>query len=208
MKKIYMTLAAVSALAVTAPVAAQQRSPYRPAPQSWNDNRQNTQQLQMRFDAGLRSGAISRREAMGLRTQLRQLTQLERQYSRAGFNDWERRALRERSRTLNMSLMAAERSGNGGFGRDERIGENDRGKDGDRRWEGYSQTDRRDTRGDRFNGDVRVGQRFSDRQIALPTQFRARYQDSDASYYRYDEDRIYQIDRRTGLIMAMFSIDD
>lgn len=207
MNKIHMTLAAVSALAVTAPVAAQQRS-YDRQPQSWNDDRQDTHQLQMRFDAGLRSGAISRREATGLRTQLRQLSQLERQYSRAGFNDWERRALRERSRTLNVNLMAAERSGNGGFGRDERIGDDDRDKDGNRRWEGYSQTDRRDMRGDRFRGDVRVGQRFSDRQIALPMQFRARYQDSDASFYRYDEDRIYQIDRRTGLIMAMFSIGD
>ena len=83
--------------------------------------------------------------------------------------------------------MAAERSGNGGFGRYERIARRSR-QDGNRRWEGYSQTDRRDMRGDRFRGDVRVGQRFSDRQIALPVQLRARYRDSDASFYRYDED--------------------
>ena len=92
------------------------------------------------------------------------------------------------------------------FGRSDRIDDKDR--PGDRRWEGYSQTDHRDTRGDRFNGDVRVGQRFSDRQVALPAAYRARYQDSDTSFYRYDEDRIYQIDRATGVIMAMFRIDD
>ena len=69
-----------------------------------------------------------------------------------------------------------------------------------------SPSDRRDNRGDRFAGDVRVGQHFSDRQVALPMQYRARYRDSDAAYYRYDDDRIYQIDRGTGLIMAMFDI--
>ena len=206
MKKVYMTLAAISALAVTAPAAAQSRNDARTGP-SWNGDRQNTHQLRTRFDAGVQSGAISRREAMPLRDQLRQLTSLERQYSRAGFNDWERRALRERSRTLNMNLMAAERSGNRGLGRD-RMGENDPSDDGNRRWEGYSQTHPPDKRGERFAGDVRVGQRFSNRQIALPVAYRARYRDSDASFYRYDEDRIYQIDRRTGVIMAMFSIDD
>jgi hypothetical protein len=207
MKTFYMTLAAVSALAVTAPAAAQKQSQYRPTPPSWDNSRQDTRQLQMRFDAGVQTGAISRREAMGLRAQLRQLTQLERQYSRAGFNPWERRTLRERSRTLNINLMAAERSGNGPFGRGDRFDDKDRSGSHER-WEGYSQADHRDMRGDRFNGDVRIGQRFSDRQVALPMEFRSRFQDSDASYYRYDEDRIYQIDRRTGLIMAMFTIDN
>ena len=61
-------------------------------------------------------------------------------------------------------------------------------------------------RGDRFAGDVRVGQHFSDRQVALPMQYRDRYRDSDAAYYRYDDNRIYQIDRNTGLILAMFDI--
>ena len=206
MRKIHIALAAVSALALAAPVGAQKPS-HNPMSQAWNGDRQNTRQLQMRFDAGVQSGAISRREATPLRNQLRQLTSLERQYSRAGFNDWERRALRERSRTLNIDIMAAERSGNNRFGVGERLDDKDRSGSHER-WEGYAQTDPRDMRGDRFNGDVRVGQRLSDRQVALPVEFRARYRDSDASYYRYGEDRIYQIDRRTGLIMAMFSTDD
>ena len=190
MKTIYMTMAAVSALAVAAPVAAQPPHRDRSAPQSWQGDRQNTHQLQARFDAGVRSGAISRIEATPLRTQLRQLTQLERQFSRAGFNDWERRTLRERSRVLTVDLASAERMGRGRVGRDDRFG----------------MDDRRDMRGDRFAGDVRVGQRFSDRMVAVPARYRDRYKDSDASYYRYDDDRIYQIDRTTGLILAMFSI--
>ena len=190
MKTIYMTMAAVSALAVSAPVAAQPPHHDRSAPQSWQGDRQNTHQLQARFDAGVQSGAISRIEATPLRTQLRQLTQLERQFSRAGFNDWERRTLRERSRILTVDLASAERMGRGRAGRDDRFG----------------MDDRRDMRGDRFAGDVRVGQRFSDRMVAVPAQYRERYKDSDASYYRYDDDRIYQIDRTTGLILAMFNI--
>lgn len=190
MKTIYMTMAAVSALAVAAPVAAQPPHHDRSAPQSWHGDRQTPQQLQARFDAGVRTGAISRIEAPPLRTQIRQLAQLERQYSRAGFNDWETRTLRERSRTLNVDLTAAERMGRGRLGRDDRFG----------------MDDRRDMRGDRFAGDVRVGQRFSDRMVAVPARYRDRYKDSDASYYRYDDDRIYQIDRTTGLILAMFSI--
>ena len=205
MRKIHITLAAASALALAAPVAAQPRSQDHAMPHSWSGDRQNTHQLQMRFDAGVQSGAISRREATPLRNQLRQLTLLERQYSRAGFNDWERRALRERSRTLNLSLTAAERSGNM-VGRSDRIGDKDR--PGDRRWEGYAQTDQRDMRGDRFNGDVRVGQRFSGRQVALPAAYRDRYRDNDTSFYRYDDDRVYQIDRASGVIMAMFRIGD
>ena len=180
-----MRLAAVSALAVAAPLAAQ----------SWSGDRSSSGQLQARFDAGVESGAISRIEARPLRAQLRQFMQLERQYSRAGFNAWERRALRERSRTLNLDITAAARSGQGRFNRDDRYSA------------GFEADDRRGShRGDRFAGDARVGQHFSDRQVALPMQYRDRYRDSDAAYYRYDNDRVYQIDRVTGVILAMFDI--
>jgi len=182
MKRFYMSLAAVSALAVAAPLAAQ----------SWSGDRSTSGQLQARFDAGVQSGAISRIEARPLRTQLRQFMQLERQYSRAGFNAWERRALGERSRTLTLDIAAAERSGQGRFNRDDRFSAGFKA-DGSHR-------------GDRFAGDVRVGQHFSDRQVALPIQYRDRYRDSDAAYYRYDNDRVYQIDRNTGVILAMFDI--
>lgn len=196
MKSIYMTLAAVSALAVTAPLAAQ----------PWQGDRSTSGQLQARFDAGVQSGAISRREAMPLRAQLRQFMQLERQYSRAGFTRWERNALQARSSNLTMNIAAAEQSGYGR--RDDRFGAdvavNDhRGYDGKG---DFALTGRDGNRGDRFAGDVRVGQHFSGRQVALPMQYRDRYRDSDAAYYRYDDNRIYQIDRDSGVILAMFDI--
>jgi hypothetical protein len=191
MKRIYMSLAAVSALAVTAPLAAQ----------PWSGGRSTSGQLQARFDAGVQSGAISRREAMPLRAQLRQFMQLERQYSRAGFTRRERNVLEGRSRTLTMNIAFAERSGNSRFADDRR------GNDGKDNFALNGRGDHRgDHRGDRFAGDVRVGQHFSDRQVALPMQYRDRYRDSDAAYYRYDNDRVYQIDRNTGVILAMFDI--
>ena len=198
MKRIYMSLAAVSALAVAAPLAAQ----------PWSGDRSTSGQLQARFDAGVESGAISRREAMPLRAQLSQFMRLERQYSRAGFTIRERNVLHSRSRTLAMNIAAAERSGHGRFDRGDRFGA-DAALDGRLGYDGKHDValdGRIGHRGDRFAGDVRVGQHFSDRQVALPMQYRDRYRDSDAAYYRYDNDRVYQIDRDTGLILAMFDI--
>jgi hypothetical protein len=93
--------------------------------------------------------------------------------------------------------------GNGRYNRGDRMGRDDRY---DQRGERFSDGERRDHRGDRYAGDLRVGQLRSDRLVALPVQYRDRYRDSDASYYRYDEDRIYQINRSSGVIMAMFDI--
>lgn len=199
MKYVYMTMAAVSALAAAAPVAAQ----------PWNGSQSNSAQLEMHLDGGIQSGAITRREATPLRTSLGELIRMERSFGRNGFNRSERNTLQLRSASLNRLILRAERNGNRtaiaydrNGGRD--FAENDlRGKDG----KDDSVADaRRDNRGDRFAGDLRVGQHFSDRQVTLPTQYRARYRDSDASFYRYDDDRIYQIDRSSGLIMAMFDI--
>lgn len=198
MKRIYLKLAAASAFAIAAPALAQSWGGERSAPQSWNGDRSNTAQLSGQLDAGIRSGRISRRTAMGLRAQLRQISQLERQYSVGGFNGWERGDLRERSRTLSMNIRSAENNGYGRSGRDGRYSDNGRRDD--------RQADFQHDRGDRFAGDLRVGQHFSARQVALPMEYRDRYKDSDASYYRYDNRRVYQIDRVSGLIMAMFDL--
>lgn len=126
MKKIYLTLAAASAVAVAAPAAAQSWHGDRSAPQAWNGDRSNIAQLAAQLDAGIQSGNISRRTAMGLRAQLRQIGQLERQYSAGGFNGWERGDLRERSRTLSLNIRSAQ---NNGYGRDGRYGDKDRRDD-------------------------------------------------------------------------------
>lgn len=198
MKKIYLTLAAASAFAIAAPALAQSWHGDRSAPQSWNGDRSNTAELSAELNAAIHSGHISRRTALGLRAQLRQITQLERQYSYGGFSGRERSDLRERSRTLSMNIRSAQNNGYGRPGYDGRYSDNDRRDD--------RQAEFRHDRGDRFAGDLRVGQHFSSRQVALPMEYRANYKDSESSFYRYDDRRVYQIDRTSGLIMAMFDL--
>jgi hypothetical protein len=57
--------------------------------------------------------------------------------------------------------------------------------------------------GDRFPGDVRIGQTASVRMAALPERYRDEFRDTDAFYYRYDDERIYRLDRRTDRIVGL-----
>ncbi len=101
MKKIIMTIAAVSALGIAAPAMAQNRGGNL-------DNR--IENLQDQIQRGVHRGTISRYEAQPLRERLRQLTRLERQYSRGGFSRYERNDLQQRIQTLRQRIQYAERS--------------------------------------------------------------------------------------------------
>ncbi|WP_294204670.1 hypothetical protein [uncultured Sphingomonas sp.] len=52
--------------------------------QRWTPIAQRQGQLNARIDQGIRSGALNRREAVRLRSQLRDLSQLEYRYRRSG----------------------------------------------------------------------------------------------------------------------------
>jgi len=65
MKTIFMTLAAVSAIAIGAPAAAQNMG---------GNIQSRLQQLRLNIQAGVQRGTITRQEAMPLREQLRQLS--------------------------------------------------------------------------------------------------------------------------------------
>jgi hypothetical protein len=223
MKTILMTMTALAALAAAAPAAAQ----------PWNGQRSQTGELQMQLDAGIRSGAITRREAMPLRSSLRELISLERQFSPNGFTGRENAALRQRSNLLSRQIRMAERDGyarDRGAGWDDRDDERRAGwedrdddrrgwddRDGDRRtgWDGRD--DRRDgyatdprfdrpNRGDRFAGDARVGHPASLRMVALPAQYLDEFRDTADVYYRYDNRRIYRVNRRTDMILGLFDL--
>jgi hypothetical protein len=175
MKKILLGMAAVSALAVGAPAAAQyQNNGYqnRGYQDDLNVNGNlaaRIGQLQGRIQAGVRSGAISQQEAVSLRQQLRDLTRIERQYSRDGLSGRERADLQLRIRNLRQQIRYAEGSGQGRYGqndRDERYGDyddrqtrvdrngdgwDDRDYDRDGRWDDdqpYGRGDRVDRNGD------------------------------------------------------------
>ena len=222
MKTIFLTMTSLAALSVAAPAAAQ----------PWTGQRANTANLQTQLDAGIRSGTISRREAMPLRSMLRELVSLEHQFSRNGFTGRENAALRQRSNTLSRQIRMAERTGPVGRwndrDRDDRDGWRDR--DDDRRdgWRGRDKDERdgngrwsdrddrydgyvdarfdRPNRGDRFNGDARVGHMAGMRMSALPEQFRNQFRDTDQVYYRFDNGRIYRINRTTNMILGLFDI--
>lgn len=119
MKKIILSMAAVSALAIGAPAAAQYQTQNSYQTQNGVNANGNLSaridQLRVRIQAGVQSGAISRTEALPLRQQLRALTQLERQYSANGLSGQERSDLQQRLRTLREQVRTADGGANGRY---------------------------------------------------------------------------------------------
>jgi len=125
---------AVSAAAVTGPVAAQgpvggyqnRGVTYRDGDEGRRSMSARIEQLRDRIETGVQSGAINRQEAMPLRSGLRSLTQLERRYSRNGLNDQETRDLQMRLRTLSQDVRRADEGGSGRYDEwDRRYGQDD-----------------------------------------------------------------------------------
>ena len=120
MRKLLSLAAAVSALAAV-PAAAQYSQNGQYGTQA-NVNAGGTigiqnriVQLDSRLQAGIQSGAINRQEAQSIRPQLRQLRQLERQYSVNGLTRQEREDLQQRIRSVRQQLRAADGGGNGQY---------------------------------------------------------------------------------------------
>ncbi len=138
MKKIITIAAAISAIGLAAPAAAQDRYGHSNAHGYGNGYsvvQVRTDQLQRRFQVGIQRGTISRQEASYLRDGFRQLTRLERQYGRDGFSRNERHTLQDRIWQLQQHIQAAERNRDDRDGRDWRDGRSDRDdrNEGDRR---------------------------------------------------------------------------
>ena len=130
-KIIFIALAATTAIAA-APASAQ--SGYGGNGYGNSNIEVRADQLQMRLQAGIRSGAITRAEAMPLREQLRQLIRLETLYARDGISGRERADLQQRINSLRQGLRMAERGADGRYGRDDDGYDRDGryGQDGDR----------------------------------------------------------------------------
>jgi Skp family chaperone for outer membrane proteins len=143
MKKLLILSIAGSALAMAAPAAAQYQNQGYANQGYANQGYANAggtvaignriAQLDARLQAGIQSGAISRQEAQDLRLQLRQLRQLERQYSRNGLTQQERQDLQQRLRSVRQQLRTAD---SGRYDQDTRYGSWD---DGSYNQGGYAQ---------------------------------------------------------------------
>ena len=126
MKKILLSMAAVGALAVAAPAAAQ--TGYNTDVNAGAGISNRIAQLDARLQAGIQAGVIDRTEARNLRAQLRQLTRLEGRYSYNGLTQAERADLRQRLRTVRQNMRLAD---GGQFDRDNRYSWDDRMDNGD-----------------------------------------------------------------------------
>lgn len=225
MNKILLSMAAVGAIAVAAPAASQ----------SWNDNNWNANagagmgisnqiaRLDARISAGIASGEISRSEARNLRLELRQLRQLERQYSYNGLTQTERQDLRQRLRDLREDVRIAD---NGRYDSDTRYSWDDRydddgvysGRGGpyEQPYDTYCETNNRGGIGGLIDGvlgrndnacGLRVGARATGNLYAVPSQYRYRFRDGNGVYYRSDGRNIYQIDARTQTVLRIYGMD-
>jgi hypothetical protein len=135
LKKIILSLGAVSALAIAAPAAAQySNNGYQNSAGANGNISARVAQLGTRLQAGIQSGTISRQEARSLRQQLQQLSQLERRYSMNGLDGRERADLQQRIRTVRQQIRVAD-GGN------------------QARWDRYDSEDGYDRNGDYRNAD-------------------------------------------------------
>ena len=85
--KTLTILAAASVLALSAGAASAQ---------GWTSINQRQANLEARIDAGVRSGDLTRQEAIGLRSDFRTVSNLEATYRRDGLSAWERTDLDRR----------------------------------------------------------------------------------------------------------------
>lgn len=127
MKRLIASVLAISALAVAAPAFAQQGYGDRDrdgVPNRYDNNNNNRDgyrgngqwqsingrqaNLDRRIDMGVRNGTLSRREAVSLRREFRQIALLESRYRRTGrgLNNWERQDLDRRFDRLSSRIRS------------------------------------------------------------------------------------------------------
>jgi hypothetical protein len=103
MKKLLVpAMILVSVSAVALPAAAQNRAPQHNGPsysqdhRGWQSVADRRAGLERRIDQGVRNGAMNRREAMSVRTDLNALVRMETNYRRGGLTARERSDLDRR----------------------------------------------------------------------------------------------------------------
>jgi hypothetical protein len=177
---------AVAAIAAAAPASAQSGG-YGGNGYGQGNVEVRADQLQMRLQAGVRSGAITRAEAVPLREQLRQLMRLETLYARDGISGRERADLQHRINSLRQGIRMAERSGDNRFGRDD---------DRDDRDDRYSRGDDDRYDRDRDGWDDRDGNRDGRWDVD------SRYDSNRDGYDDRDHDRDGRWDNDEGAVQT------
>lgn len=191
MPLLQISLACVAAILLATPASAQ-----------WDQDRTYSRQLRAQIDNAVTQGRISPGQTVKLRTKLGRLAQLERSFMPNGISGPEYAVLFQRSTALAKEI---------------RIASSDRSRSSDKpalTWvsgniNGHWVPDARFAGlhpGDRFSGDARIGQHITPRIVSMPVQYLADYVDTDQFYYGYDNGRVYQIERKTQMILALLDI--
>lgn len=216
MKRLLLTMTALAAVAGAAPAVAQYstRSDYSTRMDTRlmtsADFRDRIYRLELRLNAGIRSGEITRSEELTLRRQLVNLRQLERQYSYNGLTWRERDSLMTQLRAVRQNINYAD---SGRFDRDTRYSWYDdtyTGVGGP-----IEEVDACRDRGglagvlqDVFGRScLRIGDRVNRPLSAVPYEFRYQYSDNANVYYRSDGDFIYAIDPSTNRVISSWDIE-
>jgi cell division protein FtsB len=233
MKKLLIAASALGALAAAAPATAQyaNQGGYANANAGGAAGVQNRlARLDARIQAGVQAGTIDRNEAHSLRQQLRDISRLERQYSRNGLSQQERADLQQRVRLFRDELAMADGRGrgqygynNGGYGNGGYDDDDAYGQGGP--YDAYCEDDTNRDRGglggiidsifgggrNDSNNDcdraLRVGQRASGSLYAVPSHLRSRFRDGGGVVYRSDGRNVYQIDARTSVVLRVYDVD-
>src|SRR5690348_14719717 len=191
MRRAHLTIVGVVAVFLATPASAQR-----------GQERTYSRQLKTQIDNGVGEGRISTRATVKLRARLGKLVQLERSFMPNGISGPEYAVLFQRSTALAKEI---------------RIASSDRSRSSDKpalTWvsgniNGHWVPDARFAGlhpGDRFSGDARIGQHITPRIVSMPVQYLADYVDTDQFYYGYDNGRVYQIERKTQMILALLDI--
>jgi hypothetical protein len=226
MRNFLLATAAVACLTASVPASAQVGDILRQGIESvLGGNRGATTEPQLRelnnrIQSAYQRGEISQSQASRLQDELRDIAQRELSYRSGGLNRAERDDLQQRLQMVEGRIQQASYDGN----RDRRYDDRD-GRYGDRDGRYGDRDGRYDDRDGGWNENngracppglarknngclppgqaQRQGDRYSNEYGRVPASYGERYRDSDRYYYRYNDGRIYQIDRRTNRIVSV-----
>jgi hypothetical protein len=215
MNRILLTTAALAALTVSVPASAQAGDLLRQGLESiLGGNRGATTEPQLielntRIQAAYQRGDISQSEASRLQDELRAIAQREQAYRSGGISRGERDDLQQRLQQAESRIQQASYDGNrdGRYDRDDRNDRGDRWSDNDRRYGGRDRCppglERKDNGCQPPGQAMRTGERYGNQYARVPASYGERYRDTRRYLYRYNDGRIYQVDRRSGLIVRV-----
>lgn len=226
MRKFLLATAAIAALTASVPASAQVGEILRQGMAGIFggnlggsiDARLN--ELNNRIQNALQRGEISQSQASRLQDELRDIAQREQAYRSGGLSRSERDDLEQRLRQLENRIQQA--GYNRGDRWDDRDGRGDRWGDRDDRDDRWNDRDDRWDDDDRRNGRgcppglarknngclppgqaKKQGQQYNNQYGRVPDNYGAQYRDTQRYIYRFNDGRIYQIDRRTGRIVRV-----